>query len=71
MGGTKDGARKARDKLLAKNPNHYSDISKKAKKARGGKAYKHSFQNNVELAKIAGAKGGKKSRRGPAKKVSS
>lgn len=68
MGGTRDGGKKIRDKLLARDPNYYSNLSKKAKKPRGGHAYKHSFQNNPELAKAAGAKGGKKSKRGPAKK---
>jgi general stress protein YciG len=56
MSGTKEGNLKGRDKNLAKNPNHYSDLSKKRKSVGGG------FRNNSELARRAGALGGRKLR---------
>lgn len=59
MSGNRIGGIKARDKNLAKNPNFYSDIGRKGGKARVPKG----FAANRELARIAGAKGGKISRR--------
>ncbi len=69
MPGNKIGGIKARDKNLAKDPNFYKRIG-----ARGGLASGEDYQKgdskaagfaaNIELARIAGAKGGRKSRRG-------
>ena len=59
MAGTKTGGLKARDKNLAKNPNFYREIGRK-----GGKnCNTGGFAANPELARIAGAIGGKISRR--------
>jgi general stress protein YciG len=68
MPGSKIGGLKARDKNLAKNPNFYSDIGKigarkymeKPKEERRPRG----FAANPELARKAGAVGGKRSRRG-------
>lgn len=65
MGGTRDGNRKVRDKLLAKNPNYYSELSKKAKKPRGGVHSPGSFTAGSERARLAG----KKSKRRKAKEI--
>ena len=59
MPGTKAGALKAREKLLKENPNHYREIGAKGGKWRGPKG----FATNPELSRIAGAKGGRISRR--------
>lgn len=60
MAGTKEGGRKARDSNLANDPNFYSNIGRM-----GGKnGHTGGFAANPELARIAGAKGGRKSRRG-------
>lgn len=59
MPGNRIGGIKTRDKNLAKNPNFYKDIVRKGGKARVPKG----FAANPELARIAGAKGGKISRR--------
>jgi general stress protein YciG len=59
--GSKEGAAKSLAKALAKNPNHLKEIQSK-----GGKSVKRenrAFFRNRELAKIAGSKGGKVSRR--------
>lgn len=65
MAGTKAGGLKARDRNLARNPNHYKEIGRK-----GGQASNTGgFAANLELARTAGAKGGRISRRGPAKKT--
>lgn len=69
MGATKDGGKKTRDKLLEKDPNYYSNISKKATKPRGGRHSANSFDKNPELAKTAGAIGGRKSKRGKGKRL--
>lgn len=65
MGGTKDGAKKRTAKLLAQDPDYFSRIGAKGKK--GGKYSSGSFTS--ETARIAGQKGGKKSKRGPAQKL--
>lgn len=70
MGATQDGGKKTRDKLLKKDPNYYSNISKQATKPRGGRNSAHNFAKNPELAKAAGAIGGKKSKRGKGKRLS-
>lgn len=64
MAGAKIGSKKAAAKNLAKNPNFYRDIGRI-----GGKnGTTGGFAANRELARIAGAKGGRISRRGKAKK---
>lgn len=65
MAGTKQGGLKARDKNLAKDPDFYSKIG-----AIGGKnGHTGGFAANPELARIAGAKGGRVSKRRPQKEV--
>lgn len=61
MGGTREGGIKASEKLLAKDPNYYSNLAKKARKPRGGAATPGSFANDPARAAKAGAKGGKAS----------
>ena len=65
MSGTKAGGLKARQTNIERHgKDFYSKIGKK-----GGKnGHTGGFYANPELAKIAGAKGGRKSRRGPSKK---
>lgn len=59
MAGTKAGGQKAAAKNLAKDPNFYAKIGSK-----GGKmGHTGGFAANPELARIAGAKGGRISRR--------
>lgn len=64
MAGTKAGGRKAaitnREKY---GGDFYANIGRKG----GANGHTGGFASNPELAKIAGAKGGKKSKRGPAK----
>lgn len=67
MGATQDGGKKFRDKVLAQNPNYYSEISKRARKPRGGHNSVGDFAKNRELAQKAGSVGGKKSKRGKAR----
>lgn len=63
MAGTKAGGLKTKAKNLARNPDFYKDIGRI-----GGKASNTGgFAANRELASIAGAKGGRISRRGKAK----
>lgn len=67
MAGTKAGGLKARETNLKL---HGSDFYKRIGRM-GGKAgdpSKKGFASNIERAKKAGAKGGKISKRGPAKK---
>jgi hypothetical protein len=59
MAGTQIGGRKARDKNLAKDPLFYHKIGKKG----GTNGRTGGFAANPELARIAGAKGGRISRR--------
>ena len=60
MAGTKAGGLKAAQKNLAKDPNFYAKIG-----AKGGKnGHTGGFAANPSLARIAGAKGGRISRRG-------
>lgn len=61
MAGTKKGGLKAAAKNLEKNPNFYAEIG--AKGGRNGNT--GGFAANPELARIAGRKGGRKSRRKP------
>lgn len=63
MAGTKAGGLKAAQKNLQKDPNFYAKIG-----AKGGKNGRTGgFAANPDLARIAGAKGGRISRRGKAK----
>jgi general stress protein YciG len=64
MAGTKAGAKKAAATNLARHgKDFYANIGRK-----GGKnGHTGGFAANRELAKIAGQKGGRISRRGPAK----
>jgi len=60
MSGTKSGAKKAMVTLLTRNPNHFKEIG-----SIGGKnGHTGGFAANPELARIAGSKGGRISRRG-------
>ena len=66
MAGTKSGAAKAAATNQARHgKDFYANIGRK-----GGKAGRTGgFYANRDLARIAGAKGGRISRRGPAKKA--
>lgn len=66
MSGTLEGGRKARDKNYKRyGENFYRNIGRKGGSAPTKKP--KGFAANPELARIAGAKGGSISRRGPAK----
>lgn len=59
MAGTREGGLKAKSKNISKDPNFYAKIG-----AKGGKnGHTGGFAANPELARIAGAKGGRISRR--------
>ena len=65
MAGTKAGGLKAAQKNLAKDPSFYAKIG-----AKGGKNGRTGgFAANPELARVAGARGGRISRRGKAKQI--
>lgn len=67
MAGTKEGAQKAKATIIARyGYDYYAGIGRKG----GANGHTGGFASNPELAKIAGAKGGKISKRGPAKKWS-
>lgn len=51
MSGTSEGAQKARETNLKKDPDYYRNIRQKRKTGGGG------FKSNPELAKEAGKKG--------------
>lgn len=59
MAGTVNGGKKAAAKNLAKDPNFYAKIGRKG----GQNGRTGGFAANPELARIAGAKGGRISRR--------
>jgi len=59
MAGTKLGGRKAAAKNLARDPRFYAKIGAKG----GQNGHTGGFAANPELARIAGAKGGRISRR--------
>jgi general stress protein YciG len=59
MAGTKAGGRKAAAKNLQRDPDFYAKIGKKG----GQLGHTGGFAANPELARIAGAKGGRISRR--------
>ena len=64
MSGTKAGALKARNKILEKHgKNFYSMIGQKG----GRNGHTGGFAANPELARIAGQKGGRASRRSKSK----
>ena len=63
MAGTKIGGQKAKEKNLKNDPDFYRKIGAKGGRNGRGPNYKGGFAANHELARIAGAKGGKKSRR--------
>lgn len=63
MSGTRVGGLKAAAKNLTRDPNFYAKIG--AKGGRNGNT--GGFYANRELARLAGAKGGRKSRRGSKK----
>lgn len=69
MAGTKAGGLKAREANLRR---HGKDFYKRIGAIGGrnghGPEYKGGFASNPELARLAGSKGGRISRRGPAKK---
>ena len=59
MAGTRAGGLKAAQKNLQKDPNFYAKIG-----AKGGRnSHTGGFAANPELARIAGAKGGRTSKR--------
>lgn len=63
MAGTKAGGQKS----AKTNKEKYGDNFYREIGAKGGKAYvKKGFGTNIELARIAGVKGGRKSKRGKA-----
>jgi general stress protein YciG len=65
MAGTAEGGKKAALKNLQRDPDFYAKIG-----ARGGKnGHTGGFAANPELARVAGAKGGRISRRRSTKKV--
>jgi general stress protein YciG len=67
MGGTKHGAKKTVKKILETDPDHYSKAGRKGNK--GGKFATNGFDNDPDRAKIAGAKGGAKSKRSAGRKL--
>lgn len=59
MAGTKEGGRKAAQKNLTRDPDFYAKIGRKG----GQNGRTGGFAANPELARIAGARGGRISRR--------
>lgn len=59
MAGTSAGGKLAAQKNLARNPNFYAEIGRKG----GKRGHTGGFAANPALARIAGAKGGRISRR--------
>lgn len=66
MGGTVEGGQKTRDRLLKKDPDFYRRIGAMGKK--GGAKSPGSFKPG-NRAKVLGAEGGAKSRRGKSKRI--
>jgi len=64
MAGTKEGGMKARATNLAR---HGEDWYSRIGRIGGRNGHTGGFASNPELARIAGAKGGRNSRRGKAK----
>jgi len=65
MAGTVAGGRKAAEKNLQRDPNFYAKIGAKG----GQNGHTGGFAANPELARVAGAKGGRISRRRSKKEV--
>ena len=65
MSGTIEGGRKARDTNYKL---HGKEFYRRIGAIGGANGHTGGFASNRELARIAGAIGGRKSRRGPAKK---
>ena len=63
MSGTKVGGKKAAQKNKANDPDFYRKIGRKG----GQNGHTGGFASNPALARVAGAKGGRISRRGRAK----
>lgn len=63
MAGTREGGLKAAEKNLKRNPNFYRDMGRIG----GRNGTTGGFAANPELARIAGAKGGRISKRGKSK----
>jgi general stress protein YciG len=59
MAGTKEGGRKAAAKNLQRDPDFYAKIGRRG----GQNGHTGGFAANPELARVAGAKGGRISRR--------
>ena len=59
MAGTREGGLKVRDKQLARDPDFYKKIGAKG----GANGHTGGFHVHREMARIAGAKGGRISRR--------
>ena len=69
MSGTKSGGLKARDtNLKLHGEDFYRNIGRIGGQNGKGPNYKGGFAANRERARIAGAKGGRISRRGPSKR---
>lgn len=69
MAGSKEGGIKTREAVYKKyGPDYYRNIGKTGGQNGRGPDYKGGFASNRELASTAGAKGGRISRRGPAKR---
>lgn len=66
IAGTKEGGIKTRETNLARDPDFYKKLGRKGGRKTG---VVKGFAANPELAARAGAIGGKKSKRGPAKNV--
>lgn len=66
MSGTRAGGLKARETNLA---NYGKDFYREIGRKGGQNGHTGGFAANPELARIAGAKGGRISRRGPTKKA--
>lgn len=60
MGNTKEGAKKTRDKLLAKDPDYYKKLGKLGGEASEGYSFGHGKVDPSEAGRV----GGKRSKRG-------
>ena len=69
MAGSRIGALKAKEKLLAKNPNHYIDIGGIGGRNGEGPEYKGGFAHPTADPSGSGRKGGKISKRQPKEKI--
>lgn len=58
MGGTREGALKAAEKLRKKNPDYFRELAKRPRKTPGGANAPGSFKEGSEAARAAGRKGG-------------